>query len=79
MSLKVEYKTLSQTDYLNEYVTLTGVPTDGTVAFDVISGTAQAQGVDFNVIDSSVVTWNGYNLASDMTTSDEIRIIYDKS
>ena len=79
MALKVEYKTLSPTDISNGYVVLTGMPVDGTVAFDIISGMAQAQSTDFGVTDATVLWNNGYLLNGDMSANDQIRIIYDKS
>jgi hypothetical protein len=84
MPLKIEYMTLTPTDATNRYVTLAYVPTDGTVALDVITGTSQAQITDFTV-DSTKVKWTGLNLDptispfSGLKTSDELRIIYDRS
>jgi len=86
MALKVEYKTLTVTDQNNNYVTLSGAPVDGTVAMDVISGTAQAYNTDFGVADTTVKWTAGYNLynngsidSTGLFAGDEIRIMYDKT
>lgn len=85
MALKVEYMTLSSSDATNKYVLLSGIPTDGTVALDLIGGTAQAITSDF-AVDGTKVKWDSpiYNLYPvDATTglheNDELRIIYDRS
>jgi hypothetical protein len=84
MALKVEYFNLSGPDATNKYVILSGTPADGTVALDVISGTAQALTTDF-AVDSTKVKWAGLNLDptippyEGLVTGSELRVIYDRT
>lgn len=81
MSFEVDYFTLSPADATNEYVVLNGIPVDSSnVAMDIIGGTAQALIGDFGVTDSTV-HWDNtsYGLNGMLDSSDNIRIIYDKS
>lgn len=78
---EVEYKTLSVTDALNKYVSLDGIPiTPNTVALDTIGGTSQYLSGDFGV-DGTVVRWDStvYGLYTQLSATDKIRIIYDRS
>jgi len=79
MALKVDYIKVSVTDAANRYVNLSNPPTDGTVALDVIGGTAQAQVSDF-YMDSTKVKWDSpsYNLYNQVDSSTELRAIYNK-
>jgi hypothetical protein len=87
MTLKVEYWKLTGTDATNKYVTLSGTPTDGTVALDVISGTAQMSvgSVPDFAVDSTKVKWAGLkldpavDLYGGLVTDSEIRVIYDRT
>lgn len=79
MTLKVDYIALSNTDATNKYVSLSAAPTDGTVAFDIVGGTAQAQVTDFTV-DGTYVKWDtaAYNLYYDPIPADSsVRMIYN--
>lgn len=67
MALKVDYTTST-----SPYVVLSNTPTDGTVALDVIGGTAQSMVTDFIVNDSTVVLTNGSLIGS------QLRMIYNK-
>jgi hypothetical protein len=77
MTLKVEYFT----NMVSQAVSLSGTPVDGTVAMDIISGTAQALTADF-AVDGTMVRWDNpsYNLFNVLDSSnDQVRIIYDRS
>ena len=76
MALKIDYITVNSTDLSHGYVNLSNTPTDGTVALDIIGGTAQAQVSDFSV-DGTKVSWNVPTLIID-TTNTELRAIYNK-
>ncbi|MBE3084739.1 MAG: hypothetical protein IMZ64_00800 [Bacteroidetes bacterium] len=78
---EVEYKTLDATDTTNMFVSLDGTPiTADNVALDTIGGTAQALDGDF-AVDGTRIKWDStvYNLYSQLTTGDKLRIIYDRS
>ena len=78
---EVEYFTIDTTSAANKYIDLAGTPVvSDNVAMDLIGGTAQALTGDFGV-DSTRVEWDNtsYNLYSQISTGDKIRIIYDKS
>lgn len=79
MTLKVDYIMISNVDATNKYVSLTSTPTDGTVALDIVGGTAQAQVLDFGV-DGTKVKWDSptYNLYNSIDASNELRVIYNQ-
>jgi hypothetical protein len=78
---EVEYFNLTPTDASNRYVGLSGVPISASnVAVDTIGGTSQALNGDFGV-DGTNIKWNdaSYALYNQLTTNDNIRVIYDRS
>lgn len=80
MTLKVDYIAVTDTDATNKYVQLSETPTDGTVAFDIVGGTAQAQVTDF-AVDGTIVRWDSgsYNLYYDpIPTDSSLRMIYNR-
>jgi len=84
MAFEVDYFTLSVPEATNQYVTLSGTPTDSSnVAMDLIGGTAQllkAVKGDFGVT-ANTVRWDStiFNLNGVLTIGDKIRVIYDRS
>lgn len=78
---EVEYFQLTPTDASNHYVGLAGVPiTASNVALDTIGGTAQSLNGDFGV-DGTNIKWDNTNfgLYYQLSTADNIRVIYDRS
>lgn len=78
---EVEYFQLSASDASNRFIGLAGVPISASnVAMDTIGGTSQSLNGDFGV-DGTKIKWDSssYNLYNQLSTNDNIRIIYDRS
>lgn len=72
----VEIVTLTATEALNKQIQLQLPPTDvNKVTLDLIGGTSQVFGVDFNV-SGDILSWNGFSLETVLTAGDKIRLIY---
>ena len=77
----VYYKTLDAVDATNKFILLDGTAIPPwNVALDTIGGTAQSTDGDF-AADATSIRWDSpsYNLYSQLSESDKIRVIYDKS
>ena len=75
---RVEYRPISVTDLLNQYVTISAEPKTATkVKVEIVTGPVCKYGIDFTV-DTNLkqVKWNGLALVSLLTTGDELRITY---
>ena len=72
----VEVRTITAGEEAAKEIILTQVPVDiNKVTLDVIGGTSQQIGLDFNVV-GSVLTWNGFALETALEAGDKLRIIY---
>ncbi len=72
----VEVRTLTAGEAAAKEIILTNVPVNTTkVTLDLIGGTSQQIGLDFNV-SGSVLTWDGFSLETVLETGDKLRIIY---
>ena len=74
----VEYFTLDALQVSNSSITLSHVPTDAsTVTLDVISGSAQVYGEDYNVA-FNVLSWVGTPLYDILDVGDKLRVTYTR-
>lgn len=74
----VEYFTLDALQISNSSITLSHVPTDvSTVTLDVISGSAQVYGEDYNVA-VNVLSWVGTPLYGMLDVGDKLRVTYTR-
>lgn len=74
----VEYFTLDALQISNSSITLSHVPTDAsTVTLDVISGSAQVYGEDYNV-SLNVLSWVGTPLYGMLDVGDKLRVTYTR-
>ena len=72
----VEYRTITNLEATNKQLTLANTPSDVTkVELDIISGTTQEFGVDYNVIGNDLI-WNGLGLDVTLLENDKLRITY---
>jgi len=72
----VDIFTLDATQAANKEVTLSTTPSNANkVTLDLIGGTSQFKGTDFDVVGDKV-TWNGLSLEAVLAVGDRIRIIY---
>jgi len=72
----VEYKTLDATDISNKLITIPTTPSDvSKVILDVIKGSSQQYGVDFNV-SGTTLNWNGLGLDGELNIGDVLRYHY---
>lgn len=78
---EVEYFQLSSAQAAARAVALDGTPVSaGNVALDTIGGTSQALNGDFGVA-GNIITWNdaSFGLYSQLSSGDNLRVIYDRS
>jgi hypothetical protein len=74
----VEYFTLDALQISNSSITLSHTPTDSTtVTLDVISGSAQVYGEDYNVT-LDVLSWVGTPLYDILDVGDKLRVTYTR-
>lgn len=72
----VDVRELTVGEATAKELTLPSIPTDPTkVTLDLIGGTSQQIGLDFNVV-GDVLTWDGFALETNLDTGDKLRIIY---
>jgi hypothetical protein len=73
---RVEYRQITAQEALDKELTLAQTPTnENDVRLDIISGTTQEQGTDYNVT-GNILTWDGLALDLTLHENDKLRIIY---
>ena len=74
--LTVQYITLSALDVSNQYVLLSNVVT-GATSLNLTEGTSQLQDTDYEILDSTKLSWEGLGMASlPLSAGDTIKLIY---
>jgi len=74
--IATEYRTINNLEALNKKLTLGLTPADANkVSLDIISGTTQEYGIDYNVVSDELI-WNALGLDLTLEENDKLRIIY---
>lgn len=74
--VRVEYRQITETEAAQKYLNLQAMPANTQqVAFDVVEGVPQLNGVDFTVIDTKV-DWALSELSDLLEAGDVIRLVY---
>jgi len=80
---EIEYFTLTSTDMINKYITLSNNPIDIELEFTVLEGPEQQYQVDYVLKDNNKVSWSSSDAiigleGSPLTVGDVIRIVYSR-
>jgi hypothetical protein len=73
----VEIHALDASDISNKYITLAAVPINPTtIICDIVDGPPAEAVVDFNVINSNRLSWQGCALDGQLSVGDQLRVEY---
>lgn len=74
--IATEYRTINNSEAADKKLTLSFTPAvPEKVSLDIISGTTQEYGTDYNVVSDELI-WNALGLDLTLEENDKIRIIY---